>query len=198
MAAFFLEFDKWEVKEVLEVIADNSTNDGTVQRPDASIGTIYRMVSNWAIFRSPQVLHYLQSHIPSNVGDDWPDDPIPPGTLVLLFAADSRLRSWAISCASRCKMIQPTLFTGSYCKAMQMVIQILKMASTPDSAELRSMTNRIQFLQSTELWPGCHTLLKLIPQEWLKSNIGEALELKRTILSQLHNPDSCLCFCLPG
>jgi senataxin len=152
-------------------------------------------VSNWNVFCDSRVTSYLQSHVPPSPVPGWPENPLPPGLLVLLIADDAKLRIWAKDYASRSKLIPKDLLSKSYIEALELVVSALDISSRPFSEEdaildqaMPSPLKHIQLAETSDLWSGIYTIMRLLPPEWLNSNLGNPLKLRRVTLSHLQDP----------
>lgn len=198
LAQFFTQFEAWELQKIVqdinlaETASNSSSNEPTASLPS---GTLYRLVSNWNVFCDSRVTSYLQTHIPPSPVFGWPENPLPPGMLVLLIADDAKLRIWAKNYASRSKLIPKDLLSKSYIEALELVISALETSSRPLSEQdvipdqaMPPPLKHIRLAQTSDLWSGIYTIMRLLPPEWLNSNLGNPPKLRRITLSHLQDP----------
>lgn len=197
---FFVAFEKWELEEVLKDIdLASSVSSAYLDQPQKPDIMLYRMLSNWTLFCSAQVLAYLESHIPADLPNSWANLPLPPGILVLLVARNTEVRTWASSYASRTQLLEPKLFIGSYLKALGVVHSALQHPQSENSqpslmsstvTQSSSEIPPLEYAKASEFWPGFNIILHVIPPNYLKSNCSQSLVLRRDIFSHLRDNDS--------
>jgi len=186
LAAFFAEFDKWELSEVLDDIARSSKNSSqALPLTNLSSATLYRMMSNWTIFSDKRILAYFATHEMPDTLSGWPDASVPPGLLVFLTIEFKHLRRWAVSRASKSSFISPEVLNGSYLLAIDMIHEAMQRQLGTDAKLDSRKQEPFSFAQSSDFWMGLNAALRLLPPQWLKGSSGQPLEFRRTILSHL-------------
>jgi senataxin len=156
--------------------------------------TVYRMVSNWTIFCNSSIQSILHRYDPSNCSIGWPTDPFPPGMFVLLIVANPLLRSWARNHASSSSLIALDKFRGSHINALGVLAHAIHAShngpfqpslSTP--APSNPLNMQVIFAESSDLWSGFHSALRLIPPEFLISTSRQSINMGRIVTSHLHD-----------
>lgn len=192
LAAFFAEFNKWELSEVLEDIARSSkTSSQALPLTSLSSATLYRMVSNWVIFSDKRILAYFATHEMPDTLSGWPDASVPPGLLVFLTIEFKHLRRWAVSRASKSSIISLEALNDSYLLAIDMIHEAMQRQLGTDAKLDSRKQEPFSFAQSSDFWMGLNAALRLLPPQWLKGSFGLPLEFRHTILSHLRVQTSC-------
>lgn len=199
MKEFFTVFEKWELCEVIEDVErvssiSVSSLTQTLQPCTLTTATIYRMISNSTIFFDNRIISYFATHELPNTPVDWPDT-FPPGLLLFLVMEHKHLRSWALSFAQKSNSIPLEIFGGFYISAVELISNAMRRqlplftdAGGGDTLQL------FPFANSPDFWAGLTAVLRLLPTQWLKDNVGQSLELRRLILSHLQVQSSCQCY----
>ncbi|CAA7261403.1 unnamed protein product [Cyclocybe aegerita] len=177
---FFLTFENWELQEVLKDIERSPTS--------VSIATVYRIMCNSAMFLNSRLIQCLQASRPPEFSIIWPNGFYPPGLLVFLVSDDEGIRRWATVLASKSQLIPASSFSrSSYLKAIDAISLALQTGNSSSSNSL----SPLPLAQGPDLWSGVGAALRLIPPEWLKSNVGQSLQIRGAIFSHLHDSSSC-------
>ncbi|KAF8645168.1 hypothetical protein AX16_007996 [Volvariella volvacea WC 439] len=206
--AFFNNFEEWELSVVLEALKQLGINDvsdlGNKKLSDFPSPLVYRMVSNWTIFRNPQVLAMIRACPPTEPFLDWPSDPLPAGLFLLLLDTQADVRHWAKSQAMRCQAvpIDSTKFVGSYRLAYEVICNTLASAGgdqlIPHTLNAFSLSTN-----PMDIWSGISSALRLIPVDILIPKAKQPIDIRRVVIGHLHDtgphfPDvlRCLLFLL--
>lgn len=201
MDAFFAEFNKWELREIWNDLERSNQSDavpgiGQPRSVDIPLGTRYRLVTNWTIFQDPRILSFLQKSVLTVASESLADYPVPPGILILLFADNTQLRTWADAQASMSAMISLELFKGAYTEATEVILRVMNtshaaMQAIPSAGS--SIMDHLKFAPLPILWSAFNRFLRLIPLEWLRYTTGLPLSLRRTVLEHLRDegPRQC-------
>src|SRR6266498_4404829 len=189
LTAFFAEFDKWELSEVLQDIArsgkSSMNSSQALPLTNLSSATIYRMMTNWMIFSDKRILAYFATHEMPDTLSGWPEASVPPGLLVFLTIEFKHLRRWAVSRASRSSFISPEVLNRSYLLAIDVIREAMQCQLGTDAKLDSRKQEPFSFAQSSDFWIGLNAALWLLPPQWLKGSFGRPLEFRRSILSHL-------------
>jgi hypothetical protein len=186
---FFTVFEKWELGEVVEDIErisspSVSSSTQTLRPATLTSATLYRMITNRTIFFDNRIMSYFATHVLPDTLDDWPT--FPPGLLLFLVIEHKHLRNWALSLAHKSNPIALEIFEGSYLYAVGLICNAARRQS-PVTVKIRDRDTLefFPFAKSPDLWTGFSAVLRLLPPQWLKGDVGQPLELRRIVLSHL-------------
>lgn len=190
MKEFFTVLEKWELCEVVEDIERVSSPSvspltQTLRPATLTSATLYRMISNWTIFFDNRIISYFATHVLPGTLDNWPDT-FPPGLLLFLMIEHKHLRNWALSLAHKSNPIALESFEGSYLSAVGLISNAAR-RQPPVTVKTRDRDTLelFPFAKSPDFWTGLSAMLRLLPPQWLKGDVGQPLELRRMVLSHL-------------
>ena len=142
---------------------------------------VYRMLSNWTIFKDPLVFSTLHAVPPAPHFVEWPKDPLPPGMLILLMDANPDVRRWAEAHATKSTVVPISVdyFIGPYPEAVEIISRQLTDASLNAALPFSFSTNDV------DLWSGFRAVLRQIPIDILGSKSRQSFDLRGIISRHL-------------
>ncbi|GLB38538.1 putative SEN1 N terminal [Lyophyllum shimeji] len=186
--AFYQTFETWELDEVLEDLAKAcliGPSAESTQRTlsDAPPAVVYRMVSNWTIFKDPRIMSVIHNRPPTGPISTWPKDPIPPGMLILLLDANADVRRWAEAHISKCSVVPMSNehFLGAYLDAVEVIGRHLT------DPGLNANLPFTFAMDPSDLWSGFRTVLRQIPVDALGSTTRQCSDLRGIVARHLYD-----------
>jgi senataxin len=146
---------------------------------------MYRALFNWTIFSDS----WIQSVLQDCAGrlEDVPRDIAPPGTLLLLFHRDPRIRQLAQQQASKATFvpIPSDQFVGMYNEVLNSVVELM---SSPSSVSRTCPTLGL-CTDGSDQWRAFHAFLRHVPPELLKVKHHNA-DVRHVVVGHLHHNGS--------
>lgn len=193
LQVFFAAFEKWELCEVLNDLANPilPVDPSSPSLPLSHLhpATLYRMVSNWTIFCDSRIALYFATHTLPDDLPEWPQT-VPPGILLFLLSKQNHLRQWAISHIPNSCFIPHTLFQGSYLLVVGAICDAIKHNFHDSASQAVVVMEHYSLAPPSDLWDGMNKVLRLLPPQWLAGNLGKPVELRRTIINHLRVQNS--------
>jgi senataxin len=189
---FYDSFEQWELESVaLDLAKANmfdqpSSSSRTLS--DVPSAVVYRMVSNWTVFKDPRIQSIIHALPPVKPLLGWPTDPMPPGIFILLMHDNPKIREWAYSQTLKCDVVpMPNdQFVGSYIKAIEGIGRALTSTSTTQRPLVED--SALSFASDlNELWHGLFYVLRHTPIEAVKSNAQQNVDLRRIVIGHVHD-----------
>lgn len=172
------------LQDLLQSLPLNQSNS-TTTRPLSNIhpAVVYRMVSNWTIFKDARVFSAIHKNPPINYLPTWPRDPLPPGMFLLLMNSNPTVRQWAEAHAAKCTIVPMSNdeFVGPYIDVIEIIGRHLTDPFLNSSLPFEFATNPI------DLWSGFRVALRQIPIDALGSNTRQYSDFRRIVTKHLHD-----------
>ncbi|KAL0961073.1 hypothetical protein HGRIS_014934 [Hohenbuehelia grisea] len=178
---------QWQSSIILEClqtlgISDTSSTSSGNTLSDAPSAIVYQMTSTIPLLKDPKIISVLRSFPPVHPFLEWPEDPIPPGMLMLLLDQNSAIRTWAADQIKRCKTVPIPIATldDRYKSALGTIMSALS-ASQSASAAYSFCDDRF------EQWSGFTSVIRMLPPEVLSTPIAGINDPRRLVIGHLHD-----------
>jgi senataxin len=162
--SFYDMFEGWERTRLLQDLKKfgfgNEPTSVTAQTvAELQPAIVYRMLSNWTIFKDPVVFSILHATPPAQHLFEWPRDPPPPGLLILLMDNKPEVRRWAETYAAKATVIPISSddFIGPFPKILEVIGHHLSDPTPNPDLPFSFASNQ------HDLWSGFRMVLRQIP-----------------------------------
>ncbi|KAF5382581.1 hypothetical protein D9615_002787 [Tricholomella constricta] len=186
--AFYQTLEIWELDMVLQDLTKaNLVGQSAESRQrtlsDVPQAVVYRMVSNWTIFKDARIISVIHDRPPTGPLLSWPKDTLPSGMLLLLMDEKAGVRQWAQAQASNCSAgpMADDHFIGSYLDAIETIGRQL----TDPTLNAHSTFSFAQ--DPSDLWPGFRIAVRQIPANALGSRIRQYSDLRGIVTRHLYD-----------
>jgi senataxin len=193
---FFSFVEKWELQCVLDKLCEakilSKPTYSVANKSFTSSPTLaYRIITNLGVMLDIRILTAIMAVPPTSAFKEWEDAPVPSGLLVLLLNKEDRVRSWAkgqladsrINMEHFHPMILP-IISGA------LTIHSSPLASSDGSASASVQQDHSGYpltKDAATLSSQLAEVLKRIPRKLLISSPNQPVDLRRLILSRLHD-----------
>ncbi len=155
-----------------------------------SVGVVYRIVSNLAIFQDERILAVIDNHTPEEPLAGWPSDPYPPGMFILLMHRNIRVRQWAKAQFARCSQIP--LSNESFGEPYHQVFEyprthFLRQFRVRSRTSSKAPAALLATLSSDNsiLWEAFLCALRLLPPDELLYVTSQNIDMRRLVVRHL-------------
>ncbi|KAF7314267.1 hypothetical protein MKEN_00899300 [Mycena kentingensis (nom. inval.)] len=173
VALFFTSFEQWEAAHVVQ-----SITGGSLSASPSAVS--YHAVVNLAVLEDPEVMTAIRQHPPTACIETWPEDPVPPGILILLMHEDSQVRKWAEMQAARAKRVPIEELSAMHTVAITVLNECLK--SDAPRKYCASSDMRV-------LWSAFTNFIKFVPPDCQE-------QIYKSVIGHLHDAGPQLPFIL--
>jgi senataxin len=186
-------FSAWEVSLFLDGLAachitlEDPSSPTNLTLLDAPPALIYLALWNPDVLSDGRVLSIFAKYVPPSAAPLLPPDPPPPALFMLSFHESQSVRRWAKLQLMRCQHAPMSVdkFTGPYLTAFAAVedVLIIGQPTTKSSSRLSFPFSK----DTTSIWSGLASALRLLPREYLKSGKWTTVDLSHIIAGHLHD-----------
>lgn len=206
LEGFYTSFSNWELKIVLEALAEVQIVPSTSQNPPPSLSKappaiFYHLLSNLHVTQDPRILDILHHSVPAEHVTGWPTDAPPVGLLLLSMVQDKGVRGWAQRQLAMIKNtpMSPDRFLPAYASVLESATRAVSTSVSESSGGEgnNGPCSSFPFAQEHKLlWKGYCTALRHVPKAWLLPSALIAVDIRQTVMSHLSDagPRKYFCF----